>query len=566
MPMMGAFGKKAGLAWAVGRATAGAACPPRRNAPQPASKAMPKPPGRSVKRSGAKAVATKPKQATRTSSRSLGAKAVATKPKQATRTSSGSSQSSRSSGVIAEAESSSSTTTPSRRVDVPSTLKTWLDTWGPKLRFVVEQVRAGWPQSSGVPVKFRSFTRAGLRVGTDCSGADAPVWALRCLGVAFQHVFSCDNEPAVQEFLRATSPPLQSLFSDMLQRPVADIPDIDIYVCGFPCTPYSSLRAHKTKLFREDAAKPYFALLRVLREKAPPLAILENVVGLGRVVQKVLRDLQRLRQYYVVWMNINSEDLGEPVARPRYYFLLIRYDACIFQNMADIADFCAKCLGAAFAPVKDHVSTRMLPNDHPEVLAFLRQRAQTPRRREVGTAWQKAHEKFRKQVPEFRGGLQSTMSLASARQREVWTLLQRRAGTNNIIADVSQSIDRQHPRRDGVSPTIIPRGVLCVGSLNRVAIPIEKLLLHGFPIHRVSIPSSVSNEALGKMGGNTMHLQCVGLALLMGISLLQDPLPINRAGAERSNRSVAAQFVVPSLPAKRGMSHTTPTSKQARHS
>ena len=548
MPMMGAFGKKAALAKAMAAAT------------------KPKQTRTSSRSLGAKAVATKPRQATRTSSRSLGAKAVATKPKQATGTSSTRSRSSRSSGVIAEAASSSSTTAPSRRVDLPSTLKTWLDTWGPKLRLIVEQVRAGWPQSSGVPVQFRSFARAGLRVGTDCSGADAPIWALRCLGIAFQHLFSCDHQPTIQEFLRATSPPLQSLFSDMLQRPVADIPDIDIYVCGFPCTPYSTLRAHKTKLFREAAAKPYFALLEVLREKAPPIAILENVVGLGRVVQKVLRDLQRLRQYYILWMNINSEDLGEPVGRPRYYFLLIRYDACIFQNMADIADFCAKCLGAAFAPVKDHVSTRMLPNDHPEVLAFLRQQAQTRPRREKRTKWQKAHEKFRQQVPAFRGGLQSTMPLASARQREVWILLQQQAGTDNIIADVSQSIDCVHPRRDGVSPTITPQGVLCVGSLKRVAIPIEKLLLHGFPIHRVTIPSSVSNDALGKMGGNTMHLQCVGLALLMGISLLKDPVPRNQARAERSNRPVAAQFVVPSLPAKRGMSHTTRTSKRARHS
>ena len=236
------------------------------------------------------------------------------------------------------------------------------------------------------------------------------------------------------------------------------------------------------------------------------------------------------------------------------------------RTWAGIADFCAKCLGAASAPVKDHVSTRMLPNDHPEVLAFLRQQAQTRPRREKRTKWQKAHEKFRQQVPAFRGGLQSTMPLASARQREVWTLLQQQAGTDNIIADVSQSIDRVHPGRDGVSSTITPHGILCVGSLKRVAIPIEKLLLHAFPIHRVTIPSSVSNDALGRMGGNTMHLQCVGLALLMGISLLKDPVPMNRAGAERPNRPVAAQFVVPSLPAKRGMSHTTRTSKRARHS
>ena len=64
-----------------------------------------------------------------------------------------------------------------------------------------------------------------------------------------------------------------------------------------------------------------------------------------RVVQKVLRDLQRLHQYYVLWMNINSEDMGEPVGRPRYYFLLIRYDACIFQNMGGHRRFLREVLG-----------------------------------------------------------------------------------------------------------------------------------------------------------------------------------------------------------------------------
>jgi hypothetical protein len=94
-------------------------------------------------------------------------------------------------------------------------------------------------------------------------------------------------------------------------------------------------------------------------------------------------------------------------------------------------------------------------------------------------------------------------------------------------------------------------------------IPIEKLALHGFPIHRMSISSSVSNEALGKMGGNTMHLHSVGLALLMGNSLLQDPLPKNGL-AERPDAFVKAQFVAPSFPAKRAMSQTTDVNKQAR--
>ena len=65
------------------------------------------------------------------------------------------------------------------------------------------------------------------------------------------------------------------------------------------------------------------------------------------------------------------------------------------------------------------------------------------------------------------------------------------------------------------------------------------------------------------MGGNTMHLHSVGLALLMGISLLHDPLP-KQGPSARSNKFVKAQFVTPSPPAKRGMPQTTGINKQSR--
>ena len=88
-------------------------------------------------------------------------------------------------------------------------------------------------------------------------------------------MFSCDNDPDAEAFIRATNPP-RVFFSDMLKRDLRAIPDIDIYVCGFPCTPFSSLRGHATKLLKEPAAKPYFATLDMLRAKRPCLAILEN--------------------------------------------------------------------------------------------------------------------------------------------------------------------------------------------------------------------------------------------------------------------------------------------------
>ena len=38
-----------------------------------------------------------------------------------------------------------------------------------------------------------------LRVGTDCSGLEAPLIALEYLGVPYTHQFSCDNDKYIKQ-------------------------------------------------------------------------------------------------------------------------------------------------------------------------------------------------------------------------------------------------------------------------------------------------------------------------------------------------------------------------------
>ena len=333
-----------------------------------------------------------------------------------------------------------------------------LDAWGPRMRDIVEKIRTEWLQSRGVRV-FRRLGQIRVRLGTDCSGAEAPVWSLRALQQPFQHVFSCDTNPQVRKFIASNSPPT-IIFDDMLSRDLDAVPDVDVYVCGFPCTPYSLLRSHRTKLFKEPAAKPYFAILKLLRHRRPPLAVLENVGGLRRVMGKVLRDLEKLKWYFVIWMMIDSEALGEPVSRPRCYFLLVRRDAGISSDVSEMVEFCKKCLSGASSPVQEHVRTRMLPNDSPEVQSWLKQAMSTPAREATGKKWLKKHETFQREHGlQFRscGGLQA---VRSARQRDVFGLQTILRG-KDITVDASQSIDRVPVRTSGVLPTITPRGGLC---------------------------------------------------------------------------------------------------------
>ena len=44
-----------------------------------------------------------------------------------------------------------------------------------------------------------------LEAGTDCSGIEAPVQALRLLNIPHKHIFSCDNDPHVVKSIEANS-------------------------------------------------------------------------------------------------------------------------------------------------------------------------------------------------------------------------------------------------------------------------------------------------------------------------------------------------------------------------
>ena len=46
-----------------------------------------------------------------------------------------------------------------------------------------------------------------IKIGTDCSGLETPVQALRNLEVSHEHTFSCDNDGAVHEMIKANFEP-----------------------------------------------------------------------------------------------------------------------------------------------------------------------------------------------------------------------------------------------------------------------------------------------------------------------------------------------------------------------
>jgi site-specific DNA-cytosine methylase len=188
---------------------------------------------------------------------------------------------------------------------------------------------------------------ACLAVGTDCSGAEAPILALRALGVPHRHVFSCEKSPKIREYIAANFAGAV-IFDDMLTRDHRALPAHNVYVCGFPCKPFSALR-HRSRLLRERDARPFFAMFSTLRQALPQLAILENVLGIRRVMAKVWRRIRELRWYEALTFLIDPSDLGEPVRRPRYYFVLIRSDVAVARGN-DLGCLAGKLAEAGLKP------------------------------------------------------------------------------------------------------------------------------------------------------------------------------------------------------------------------
>tara|TARA_B110000285_G_scaffold221988_1_gene275622 strand:+ start:131 stop:1057 length:927 start_codon:yes stop_codon:yes gene_type:complete len=171
-----------------------------------------------------------------------------------------------------------------------------------------------------------------IRIGTDCSGIEAPIQALQNLNIPFSHEFSSDIDKYCIQSIKANYEP-KILFGDpdgafpdgdITKRNVQDIPDIDMYICGFPCQPFST--AGLRNGFEHKSGNVFWSCLDVIRVKKPKYFILENVKGLlsndkGKTWATILSELNTLEGYTVDWKILNTKDYGIPQHRPRLFIV-----------------------------------------------------------------------------------------------------------------------------------------------------------------------------------------------------------------------------------------------------
>jgi len=175
--------------------------------------------------------------------------------------------------------------------------------------------------------------KTNIRIGTDCSGIEAPIEALKKIlekykNIDFTHKFSSEtNEYAIKYINENHNPEI--LFGDIQKRDINDIPDIDLYVSGFPCQPFS--RANKFKTAIDPRLNLFTNCLDVIKTKNPKLFILENVKTLvtlnkGSYFNDILEQLEKNGKYNVFSKVLNTKDYGIPQSRERLYIIGIRKD------------------------------------------------------------------------------------------------------------------------------------------------------------------------------------------------------------------------------------------------
>ncbi len=165
-----------------------------------------------------------------------------------------------------------------------------------------------------------------ISIGTDCSGIDAPIHALRQIGIPFKHVWSCEIDKYARLSINANSVP-EILYTDITKRNHSLLPDVDIYVCGFPCQPFSLMGLKNGSM--DSRSNIMFECIKVISKKLPNIFILENVKNFyyienGKPMTYLINTLNELGKYTIYYEILNTKDYGIPQNRERVYIIGIK--------------------------------------------------------------------------------------------------------------------------------------------------------------------------------------------------------------------------------------------------
>lgn len=168
-----------------------------------------------------------------------------------------------------------------------------------------------------------------IRYGSDCTGLDAPLFALNHMfPEQVDAIFASDTDKYVRQMIDANHS-VKNVYEDVAERPVHE--EVDVYFAGFPCQSFSTAGARAG--FEDTRGTVFFEILNYLSAAKPKIAVLENVKGLlthdgGMTFRVIMQLLSEIGIYNVYHEVLSPHEHGNwPQYRPRVFIVCIREDA-----------------------------------------------------------------------------------------------------------------------------------------------------------------------------------------------------------------------------------------------
>ena len=146
----------------------------------------------------------------------------------------------------------------------------------------------------------------------------------------FTLVSACELSPVHRRAHEANHPGLARFPRDVFSPEyLADIPEHDLHMAGFPCVDYSALKRKVTIPDLNEGLRRFDRLIELLAQALPPVVILENVASLLHshldwVVEHIMTALSRLGggRYAIFRSVLCSSSFKGRFLRPRVVLLL----------------------------------------------------------------------------------------------------------------------------------------------------------------------------------------------------------------------------------------------------
>lgn len=115
------------------------------------------------------------------------------------------------------------------------------------------------------------------------------------------------------------------IYDDIVARDNNEAPDVDLFVSGAPCPPFSS--AGKRKGLSDERGSLILVSVKYAVQRRPPIFVLENVRGLASKkhveILKKIKEILKICGYKVHCELMNTQQHSIPQHRPRLYLVAI---------------------------------------------------------------------------------------------------------------------------------------------------------------------------------------------------------------------------------------------------